>query len=115
GRNAGIQLPGKGLEFQAQPEGINAHILIAMTGVAGMSPRGCLTRMQPAVMPMEKRLNVFPLSIQQAERPGSSVIVGTARAWGGAGGRGCGARARRAHKTRRRRSRQRLRAARPRA
>src|SRR5207247_2569131 len=40
------------------------------------SPAGCLTRMLPAVIPTEKWLNVFPVSIQQAERPGTLAMLG---------------------------------------
>src|SRR6267143_2034885 len=40
------------------------------------SPAGCLTRTLPAVKPKEKLLNVFPVSIQQAARPGIAEIAG---------------------------------------
>jgi hypothetical protein len=43
--------------------------------------------MLPAVEPKEKLLNVFPVSIQQAERPGKDAIEGATSAWGAAGPR----------------------------
>src|SRR3989442_305323 len=53
-----------------------------------LSPAGCFTKMVPAVAPKEKLLNVFPVSTQQAVRPGIVEITGATRACGAAAGSG---------------------------
>ena len=44
--------------------------------------------MLPAVEPMEKLLNAFPVSSQQAESPGRDEMAGATRGCGAAGGKG---------------------------
>ena len=76
------------MELLPEPEWIDADVQGEIAGVAGVDEEitGRLTRMLPAVTPMEKGLNDLPVSIGQAERPVASAMLGMAGACAGGSG-----------------------------